>query len=309
MSFKTLHSFTVTIKQVVPEVTTRVEGGQTITTKTDVEKDVHHKFVLKEPSRREKQELALFQDVMYNEAINKGLLPQIVMQQKLGKQADSPLSGDEDKNLTAMNARLQELANDYMRLNASHTPETDEQKERKQRLQLEYMVLYKKVEDLNTAYQSIYAHTAEKYKQTKTLNWLTLFLTFKAPTTPEGKPEAYFVGSDFIAREDFSADLDDAGDKLHRALVEKVSVYWMLYLFNRANTPEDFVRIEEEWAKQEEAGRKIKEEADKVAAAKQSQDDVPALLSNDYVLPREVAEAAKTNLLNTLNETPVPVGQ
>jgi hypothetical protein len=185
------------------------------------------------------------------------------MQQKIGRDATNPLSEDEDKNLAAMNSRLQELSNDYIRLNANHAAETDEQKERKQRLLLEYTVLHKKVEDINTAYQSVYAHTAENYMQTKTLSWLTLFLTYKLGAAGMSKPEPFFAGADFVAKEEHAADLEDSKDALYEAALTKLPTYWMLFLFGRANKPEDFARIEEEWEKQVELSRKADEEAEK----------------------------------------------
>ncbi len=260
MSFKILHTFTVSIDREVPEVNITEENGKKVTRESMVTKSVPTTFVLKEPSRRERQDLAMFQTIMYNEAITKGLLPKVVMQQKVARDTNSPISEDEDRNISAMNQKLTELSNDYMRLNVNSEPDTDEMKARKDRLRVEYMVLSKKVEDLNTAYQSIYAYTAESYMQNKMLSWLTLFLTFTR-ATPEAKPEPFFVGADFAAKEERAADLDDAVDPIYKLVVDKLPTYWMLYLFNRASTPEDFARIEVEWKKQTDAAQKIKDEA------------------------------------------------
>jgi hypothetical protein len=261
-SFKALHSFTVNLDKEVTETTTRTENGQEITIKTKSVKSVPHIIVLKEPSRRERQDLSLFQGVMYNEAISKGLLPKVVMQQRVGRDANSPLSEDEDKNLVVMNARLEELREDYTRLNRE--TETDELKARKEKVLVEFGVLSKKVEDLNTAYQSVYAYTAENYMQTKTLSWLTLFLTY-TQAAADAKPEPLFAGADFAVKEERAGEMEDTGDALYKAALEKLPTYWMLYLFNRANKAEDFARIEEEWKKAQEMAAKMKEEAAKVA--------------------------------------------
>ncbi len=285
MSFKLLHSFTVSIDREVTETATREENGQTISVTSKVTKAVPHTIVLKEPSRREKQDLALFQQIAYNEAITKGLLPKIVMQQKVGK--DGALSEDQDKSIAAMNQRLQELSNDFMRLNANAEPDSDDLKARKERLLMEHSALRKRVEDLETAYQSVYAYTAENYMQTKTLSWLTLFLTY---LQSGAKQEAYFAGADFAAREDRAADLDDANDPLYRAVMEKLPVLWMLYLFGRASKPEDFTRIEDEWSKQVEADRKMREEAEKAAAVAISEVTPAALPDIGVALKKVVLE-------------------
>ncbi len=312
-SFKTLHSFVINLDKEVTETATRTENGQEITVKTKVTKPVPHTVILKEPGRKERQDLAMFQTIMYNEAITKGLLPKVVMQQKVAKDASSPLSEDEDKNIAAMNVRLQELSNDYMRLSANHEPDTEELKARKERLLLEYSVLHKRVEDLNTAYQSVYAYTAESYMQTKTMSWLSLFLTY-VQREGDVKPEPMFLGADFAAKEERAGDMEDTGDPLYKAALEKLPTYWMLFLFGRASKPEDFVRVEQEWARQVEAAAKMREEAE--VAAKEakggtvvgvSKDDVPALIGTESVLPRKTVEKMGTDTLKGLNETPVTV--
>ncbi len=185
-SFKTLHSFVVNLDKEVTETTTREENGQKITVESKSVKSVPTTVVLKEPSRRERQDLTLFQQITYNKAIELGLLPKLVMQQKLGKDSGA-LSEDEDKTITALTARLQDLSAEYMRLIADKTPDTEEIKARKEKLLTEYGMLYKKVEDLNTSYQSVYAYTADTYTQNKTLSWLLLFLTY-IKLTPEAVP-------------------------------------------------------------------------------------------------------------------------
>ncbi len=309
--FKTLHSFTVSLDQQVTETTTRDEGGQSVTITKQVTKAVPHTILMKEPGRKERQDLAMFQSVVYNEAISKGLLPKVVMQQKVGQNADTPLSQDEDKNIAEMNRRLQEMANDHIRLSALSTS-TEEDKARKERLAIEYLALRKKVEDIETAYQSIYAYTAESYMQIKTLSWLNVFLTYVQP--PEGKPEPMFAGADFAAREARAGEMEDSEDPLYKAALEKLPTYWMLYLFNRANKPEDFARIEGEWRKQTEAAAKIKEDAEKLEATKVAQgglvtdastEPVPALVHSNSVMSPEAVANVGTATLEAVNAQPV----
>lgn len=266
MSFKTLHQFTVTVDKEVEETTTTTQDGKEITTKVKVKKAVPTVIVLKEPTRRERQEISLFSNVAYNEGINLGLLPKLVMTQKLSRDPTNPISGDDDKTLASMSSKLQELANDYIRLNAQSATESDEARERKEKLLLEYIALQKKVTDINTAYQSVFAHTAEQYSQNRSLIWLTLFLSYIK--VAEGKYEPMFPGADFKAKEDRLGEMEDGGDEVYLKAVDKLSTYTMLFYFGRASKPEDFARIEEDWMKQTDADRLLKEQADKVAEAK-----------------------------------------
>lgn len=285
MSFKILHQFTVTIDREVEEVSTRTENGQEITTKKKVVQPVQVPIVLKDPSRREKQDLSLFQSITHNDAINLGLLPRLIMIQKLAKDANSPISGDDDKTLAALGSRLQELANDYMRIKAQSGPETEEDKARMDRLTVEYMALQKKATDINSAYQSVFAHTAEQYVQGKMLTWLTLYLTYvkKGPD----KYEPLFTGADFKAKEEHMGEMEDAEDKLYLTAIDKLPTYWMLYLFGRASKPEEFTKVEEEWKKQMEAAKKLDEEQAAQDAAKSATPAAPPVSEPAPVAPTQ----------------------
>jgi hypothetical protein len=293
MSFRTLHSFTVTLDRKVQETSTRVENGQTITTTSDVVKPVPFTIILKEPSRREKQDLVLFQSVTYNKAIELGLLPKLVMQQKLGKEVANPLSKEEDANLRAMTERLLALSNDFMQLSgdALTMVDTESVKERKERLLIEYMTLQSKVIDMKAAYQSVYDHTAERYTENKTLQWLTLFLTYVTePGTSDSVPRPFFPGSDYTTKEDKLGDMEDSKDELYGKALEKLPYLWMLFLYGKASTPEEFAKVEEEFKKQAEAEAKIKAEAE--AKAKADEVKVDGAKVEEPVLTPEGAQPA-----------------
>ena len=288
MSFRTLHSFTIPLEREVSETSTREENGQTISVTAKVTKDVPITIILKEPSRREKQELVLFQSVTYNKAIDLGLLPKLVMQQKLGKEASNPLSQEEDANLRAMTERLMALSNDFVQLNGAETTIEDKEsiKERKERLLVEYMALQNKVIDMKAAYQSVYDHTAERYTENKTLQWLTLFLTYVTdPGANDSVPRPFFAGSDFATKEDKLGDMEDAKDELYMKALEKLPYLFMLYLYGKASTPEEFAKVEEEFKKQAEVEAKIKAEAEAKAAAEAAKPKVE-------VAPKPPEEAA-----------------
>lgn len=302
MSFRTLHSFIIPIEREVQETATREEGGQTITTTSKVNKVVPVTVILKEPTRREKQELVLFQSVTYNKAIELGLLPRLVMQQKLGKEASNPLSQEEDANLRAMTDRLLALSNDFMQVSSSESTLEDKEsvKERKERLLVEYLALQNKVIDMKTAYQSVYEHTAERYTENKTLQWLTLFLTYVSdPSASDSVPRPFFPGSDFAAKEDKLGDLEDTKDVLYAKAIEKLPYLYMLYLYGRASTPEEFTRVEEEFQKQAAAEAKIKAEADAKTAAE---------IAAKVVVPLPVAVESSVSEAPQVAETlPTPV--
>lgn len=288
MSFKTLHQFTVNLDRPGKKTTERVEGGKTILETEAIVESVPHVIVLKEPSRRERYDVGLFQSVSQNEGVAMGLMPRLLMIQQLGKIPGTPISGDTEQSLAAMNARMQEIANDYIRLGTQGAEDSAEVLSRKEAMDLEYRALNKKAEDIATAYQSVFAHTAEQYAQNKVITWLTLFLTYVR--TADGKHEPLFSGTGFKEKEDRLGDLEDAEDKLYFAALDKLSTYWSLYALGRATVTADFVKIEEEFAKQVAAREKAKAEAEAAASAVASKSETPPVVVDTAAPSTPVAE-------------------
>ncbi len=280
MSFKTLHSFTVTIDKEIEKIETRNENGQEITIKSKQISPVVHTVVLKEPTRREKQDLSLWYGKCYNEALTlHGLSPRVFMVQRLARDPNSPLSQDDDKNLAKMYENLEHLRNDYMRVNA--LPESDEQKVKKETLLLDYLSLQKKVLDIETAYRSLFAHTAENYAQNKAITWLILYLSY---VKNGDKYDPFFPGKDYSSREDISFDLDNAIDSLYLKSIDKLSTFWGMYYLGQATKPEDFIKLEEDFAKQlAEQEKQDKESQDKKVETKKDEVkvDLPAPVLTD----------------------------
>lgn len=258
MSFKTLYQFPVNIDQEVEEVTTKSENGQEITIKTKVKKSVPVKILMKELTRREKQDLNVWYAKNYNEAINvHGLSPRVFIVQKFLRDPNNPLSEDQDRNLAKMYEDLEAAKNDYVRVSALKDDEYSQ--DRKQRIVQNFITLQRKVMDIETAYKSIFAHTAENFAQNKAITWLVLFLSYSQKG--EAAPEPLFLGKDFAEKEDRLFNLEDSSDPLYMAAVEKLSTFWGLYYFGQASTKEDFDKVEADFAKQLEDERKADEEA------------------------------------------------
>jgi hypothetical protein len=245
MAFKILHSFVVNLDKEVEKTETRTENGQEITVKTKVKEPVPHTIVFKEPTRREKQELSLFYGTSYNEALDKKLWPKILVVQKYLKDPTSPLSQNEDRNLSALYSQLDSLRNDHLRL--STLPESDEQKTKLKEVTMQYIAVRQRAEDIESAYSSLFAHTAENYAQDQAIQW-EIFNLFYLQTGDKYEP--LFKGANFEEKQTYMFDLEDKNDELYFASINKMSLYAGLYFMGRAVTPDDFKKLEEELAKQ-----------------------------------------------------------
>jgi hypothetical protein len=247
MSFKTLHSFTVNIDQEVDQIETSNENGQEVTRKSKVSKSVPHVIDMKELTRKEKQSLSLWYGQAYTEAIkDHGLAPKMLLIQKFSRDPESPLSQSEDKNLGKMYDRLNELENDLIRMNA--LPDNDDTKERREKTWLDVQILKKKIIDIESSYQSLFAHCAENYAQNRAITWLVLFMSY---LNKGGENRvAFFEGKSFEDKENILDTLEDKNDILYTSAIEKLSTYWALYYLGHAAKPEDFKKIEEDLTKQ-----------------------------------------------------------
>ncbi len=236
---KLLHSFEIVLEHTEIKKDVIEENGSKITKETPVKIMVPHTIVFKEPSRREKQELSLFYSVTYTEALDKKLWPKVLMVQKLLKDPSSPLSQGEDENLSKLYEELEGIRNDLFRVGS--LPETEEQKIKKEQLSVKYLSLQRKVMDIETAYQSLFAHTAESYAKDLTLQWIVYNL-FYIRDGEKYKP--FFEGKDFESRRDFAYGLEEKNDELYLKSVDKMALYAGLYFLGQANKSEDFKSID-----------------------------------------------------------------
>lgn len=261
-SFKTLHSFKVSIPQEVEKTEKKIENNQEITIKSKVTEPVEYEIFLKEPTRRERGNLSLRYGKMYNEALTEHkLLPRVFIVQNFVKDPNNPLSRDDDKNLAKMYEQLEGMRNDYLRMRA--LPDSDDNKERVAKLEVEFLALSRKVSDIESAYQSLFAHTAENYAQGKSIEWLVLNLSYiKGPK--DSDPRHFFEGRDYQALEEDMYKKEDDKDPLYFEAVDRLSTYWTFYFNGQATDSEAFKRLEdafqESLKKQEEAAKKPESE-------------------------------------------------
>ena len=268
MSFKKLHSFVVKIEKEVEKTETRQENGQEITVKTKVMEKVPHTIVLKQPTRKEKQNLSVFYSVQNNKAVEMGLLPKAVIVQKFLKD-----SGD-DKERSEMYKKLESLRNDYLRVGTLE--KTEENEKRQEAISDEFISLQKKVSDIESSYSSLFGHTAENHAQNRAITWLVLFLSH---IEKDGNLQPLFVGETFDKKEESLFDLEDSDDKIYFEAIDRLSYYFSLYFTGRANTTEDFKVIEENYEKElaleKEEEEKLKKEEEELEKQAEENQEIP----------------------------------
>lgn len=262
-SFRILHTYKVILEKEVEVTETTEKDGQKITITKKERKPLEYSVILKEPSRRDKNELALFEAVQYGDAVKKGLITKKEMQQILAKRDSSnPLSESEDKTLNELALKLTEKQAQFMGIKETPDMSPDEisiSRAKKEEVLQEFLILKRKSDELISAYQSAYTHTAENYAQTRFLTWLILFLSYvKDPEhASDSVPRPLFPGSSFESKEEKMIDMDDARDPLFIAAMDKLVALWSAFMFRTASTTEEFKSLEDRWSQED----KIRTEA------------------------------------------------
>lgn len=244
--FKALHSFTLSLPRTREKVETRTEGGQTISVTSTVTEATPFTISLKEPTRRERDALAMFNTKMATRAVMElGLVPKAILVQKITKDHPGSLYQEDDPRFVKMNAELKELSAAFITLDAVDSPDT---KKRKDAIQAEFFALVYRLNELRTSYDFITQHTAESYAENKMLTWLVLMLSYM-----NGEP--LFKGANYEARETYYLDAEEQGDDLIAGALPKLSQYWAAYLYRGISTPEEFAKLDAELTppKKEEA--------------------------------------------------------
>lgn len=252
MSFKPLHTFKVSITREEKVTTTRMEGDKEIAVTEPKVQTVLVPIVLKEPTRKEKAEVALFNSIQQSRAVDMGLLPKVVMIQKLSKDGNNPLTGEEDSTLRELNTQLADMTKRSVRM--GFDPKSEADQEARARLNTDIFIAQNKVAAITEAYQSVFAHTSEVYAQHRVLTWLILHLSY-LKTAPD-RYEPLFPGTSFDSREDKLGEMEDAKDPIYMAAIQQLSTCWMWYLYGYASDAAGFTELQ---AKQDEIDKQLAE--------------------------------------------------
>lgn len=241
---KILHEWTIIQKKTVNETSSEVINGQTVQVTRPVEKDIPTKMALKSPTRRELRAAELHYGKEFNRYVTLGFLTRSIMVNKHNDTTDGVLSHKERARVAKLSERHAQLESDLVR--ALNEPE-----EVKAKIRSELVAVRTEMSDINSANEAVFNHTAEAKAQSSLNNWFIYHLIL---IDEAGKWAPYFKGETFETKEEFMWKLEESNDPFFNLAVDKIATY--IQMFNMgANTPEQFKALEDELAKQLEAGK------------------------------------------------------
>ena len=239
-----IYSFRVN-RETEQEVKKETDSG-TLVTKEKVSKPI--KIIFKKPNRVESEEADVVSAVEYSDSIRKGILTKPLLEKLYDEKGGFLAENYEDKYGKLL-GRFYELENESYRLRLKENP-TTEDKEEINRLAGEFVTIRNKLQELESSRNSLFQNTAENRAQSKTIFWLTLFLTYIQEDESK-EPIPFFLSKSTDYKEAFDQKRDDYDKKIEEnsefsnEIIDKASYFVSLWYLGRCKTPEDFKEIED----------------------------------------------------------------
>lgn len=206
---KELYKFNVFVNREMPEIETREENGQTITTTKKVVKQVPIEFFIKEPNRSEKEEAEIVRATYLSNYIRRGVLPEAVL-----AKIYSDMGGTEneaDKKL--YNSLLEKLTKKIDEFSNAMTADKDN-KDLIDKYSGEILEIKKEIATFQYSQRSFYENTAEHKAKIKLVEYLFSFLIYwKKDEKSELKP--YFEGKTFEDKLSNLEKLENSNDEVY----------------------------------------------------------------------------------------------
>jgi len=237
---KSIYSFTVNTTEEVEEKTKEKRKNEEtgaeeeIEVSKKIEKEIPHEIFIKQPSRRQLEEADMEYSIEISRCIKKGILTKAMLAKKYSD-TGGILTEKDANRLVDLYSQLADLE---MEMAKSGTHPTDDTKKAKG-LGGKLAMTRREIVDLESAYQSLFNHTADIKAQNRVILWYMVTL---AHIQKEGveKPVPLFDGKEFEDRIDSYYDQDEKEDKLFRAFSSKLAAIISYWYFSEKPTQKEF---------------------------------------------------------------------
>mgnify|MGYP003651625240 CR=1 FL=1 len=242
---KEIYSFTVELEKEVEKAIekTIIDKDTGEEKKVSVNEKVIEKepirVILKEPNRRQIEEADMEYSIEMSQCVKRGILTKAMLAKKYSD-SGGLLAEQDAKNLSKKYADLSKVQTDFTRLSTKTTNKTDKEKESE--LITQISDLRREIVDMETAYASLFNHTADTKAQNRVILWYVLNLTYVA--YGEEDPELFFPGENFEQKEQKYYDLDEENDKLYDLIQAKLATFISYWYFTAGVTKEDMAQLD-----------------------------------------------------------------
>lgn len=242
---KKLYEFKVSVLTEVEKTEVTNENGQEITVKKKVKEETPYFVFMKQPARKENDEFRLFYGKQIKRAIDAGLMTKAVLVNKHIDGAGALISKETARRIADLTINIESIRNNLIEM--GEVSENDVDKKQKQVDMLARLVeSQREIQAIESSNQIIFQNTAESYAQERANLWLIFNQTYYKTDGAEYQP--LFKGANFDEKENHHFDLEEKADPLYVAARDKLALFWSMYSVGRASTPEDFEKIEKDYA-------------------------------------------------------------
>ena len=247
---KEIYSFEVNLEKEVEKKTEKViidkdtKQEKKISVNEKVIEKEPVRVILKEPNRRQIEEADMEYSIEMSQCVKRGILTKAMLAKKYSD-SGGLLAEEDAKTLTSKYADLSKLQTDFTRLNTKTTKKNPEENKTKEAEIIGKIAeVRREIVDMETAYASLFNHTADTKAQNRVILWYVLNLT--CVVRGEEDPEEFFPGETFEEREQAYYDLDEAGDELYNLIQAKIATFVSYWYFTSGVTREELAQLDKD---------------------------------------------------------------
>ena len=247
---KEIYSFEVNLEKEVEKKTEKViidkdtKQEKKISVNEKVIEKEPVRVILKEPNRRQIEEADMEYSIEMSQCVKRGILTKAMLAKKYSD-SGGLLAEEDAKTLTSKYADLSKLQTDFTRLNTKTTKKNPEENKTKEAEIIGKIAeVRREIVDMETAYASLFNHTADTKAQNRVILWYVLNLTYIV--RGEEDPEEFFPGQTFEEREQAYYDLDEAGDELYNLIQAKIATFVSYWYFTSGVTREELAQLDKD---------------------------------------------------------------
>jgi len=243
---KSIYSFKVNLVKEVEEKTKEKRKNKETGKQEEVEvskkvkKKIPHEIILKRPGRRQLEEADMEYSIEISRCVKKGILTKAMLAKKYSDTGGIRTEKDAQR-LVDLYTDLSELELEMSKRGA--TPNAKKEDPKAKGLGGKIAMTRREIVNLESAYQSLFNHTADIKAQNRVILWYIVHLAHVAPVEGEGDPTMLFEGKDFEEKVDSYYDKDENEDKLFGLIHSKLAAIVSYWYFSETPTKEEFDNI------------------------------------------------------------------
>lgn len=220
------------------------------------EKETIYRFILKQPSRQDREDIDIQYAAYLSKMISLGLLTKAGLVQ-YDENTGGVLSKSNAKKINDLYWKFAQKSNEVTK--AELEPKTPANDEKLAKLYAEIAEIKKEVLDFESFHNSVFENCAEVKARNKTIEYAALQLTYLE--IDGGQEAPLFLGDTIQEKLEYLDSVDETNEALMRG-IQKCFAFWTFWYMGVASKPEDFESLINEVDKEQEEEAKAQEEAE-----------------------------------------------